>query len=94
MKKTTFKAEVLPGHKEAAVEVPFNPIDVWAIEAKPLWHGRRGHAVKGRLNGCAFESVIVPRQKKFYMLIGQELERETKVSAGDVVEIAVEPRLV
>ena len=64
MKKKTFKAEVLPGHKEAAIEVPFNPAEIWAIEAQPLWHGRRGHAVKGRLNGRNFESFIVPRQKK------------------------------
>jgi hypothetical protein len=43
MKKKKFKAELLSGHKEDAVEVPFDPATEWGIRAKPLWRGRRGH---------------------------------------------------
>jgi hypothetical protein len=92
MKRKTFKGEVLSGHKEEnAVEVPFDPAWAWGIDAKPLWRGRKGHGVKGKLNGCAFESFIVPRSKKFWMLIDEPLQRKAKVSVGDVVKISVEP---
>jgi hypothetical protein len=91
MKRREFKAEVLPGHKDAAVEVPFDPAWAWDISPKPLWRGRRGHEVKGKLNGCVFESFIVPRSKKFWMVVDEELKRKAKVSVGDVVSVSVEP---
>jgi hypothetical protein len=37
------------------------------------------------------KSFIVPRSKRFYMLIDEELERKARVTAGDIVEVAVEP---
>ena len=91
MKTKKFKAEVLPGHKENAVEVPFNPSEVWGVDPQPLWRGRRGHTVKGKLNGRKFEGFIVPRQKKFFMLIDEALEQGAGVAAGDVVEVALQP---
>ena len=92
MKRKTFNAEVLSGHKEQhAVEVPFDPAWTWGIDPKPLWRGRKGHVVRGKLNGYAFESFIVPRSKKFWMLIDERLKRKTNVSVGDVVKVSVEP---
>lgn len=89
--KKTFKAELLSGHKDHAVEVPFDPAGTWGIDPKPLWRGRKGHQVKGKLNGHAFESFVVPRARKFWMLIDNELKRKAKVSEGDVVTVSVEP---
>lgn len=91
MKKKKFKAEVLSGHKENAVEVPFDPVKEWGIAPKPLWRGRRGHSVKATVNGFSFESSIVPRQKKFYMLIDAEAGKAAGVSEGALVPVAVEP---
>lgn len=91
MKKKNFKAEVLSGHKEDAVEVPFDPAKEWGIPPKPLWRGRRGHFVNATVNGFSFESCIVPRQKKFYLLIDAEAEKAARVSEGVVVQVAVEP---
>ena len=91
MKKKRFKAEVLSGHKEDAVEVPFDPVKEWGIAPKPLWRGRRGHFVNATVNGFSFESSIVPRQKKFYMLIDAEAAKSAGVSKGVVVHVAVEP---
>ena len=92
MQKKKFKAAVLSGHKEDAVEVPFDPVKEWGIAPKPLWRGRRGHFVNATVNGFSFESAIVPRQKKFYMLIDAEAAKSAGVSEGRVVEVAVEPR--
>ena len=92
MQKRRFKSEVLSGHKDDAVEVPFDPTSAWGLPPQPIWHGRRGHAVRGTLNGCAFAvSFIVPRQKKFYLVLDRELERAAGVTVGDRVTVAIEP---
>lgn len=91
MKKKMFKAEVLSGHKEDAVEVPFDPATEWGIAPTPLWRGRRGHPVNATLNGYSFASSIVPRQKKFYLLINGAAEKAAGVTAGNVVLVALEP---
>ncbi len=91
MKKMKFKAEVLPGHKEQAVEVPFDPAKEWGIAARPLWRGRRGHVVSATVNGFSFASSIVPRQKKFYLLIDAKAAKAAGVSDGVKVEVVVKP---
>ena len=91
MKRKRFKAEVLSGHKEDAVEVPFDPTREWGVSARPLWRGRRGHAVNATINGFSFESAIVPRQKKFYLLIDAEAAKSAGLSEGALVQVAVEP---
>ena len=91
MKKKRFKAEVLSGHKEDAIEVPFDPALEWGISPKSLWRGRRGHLVNATVNGFSFESSIVPRQKKFYLLIDTEAAKSARVPEGALVQVAVEP---
>jgi len=90
-KKKKFKAKLLAGHKEDAVEVPFDPATEWGIPAKSLRRGRRGHSVNATVNGFSFESSIVPRQKKFYLLIDAEAKKAAGGSSGVVVQVAVEP---
>jgi hypothetical protein len=90
-KKATFEGELLPGHKGAAVEVPFDPEKKWAISAKPLWRGRRGHAVRGELNGVSFGSCIVPRSRKFWMLVDEDVQKKAGVNVGDTIRLSVEP---
>jgi hypothetical protein len=93
VKKRTFKAEGLTGHKENAVEVPFDPVKEWGILSKPLWRGRRGHSVSAIINGYSFETAIVPRQKKFYLLIDAEAGKAAGVLAGTVVRVEVKPNV-
>ena len=94
MKTKHFKATILDGHKEAAVEVPFDPAVQWAIPATSIRRGRRGHHVQGRLNRMDFQSVIVPRARKFFLLIDQKLQETARVKIGDTVEVALGPREV
>jgi hypothetical protein len=91
LRKKTFKTELLAGPKEDAVEVPFDPASVWGSVPKQLWLGRRGHEVIGTVNGFRFESCIVPRQKKFFMLVDNDVRKAANVSAGDTVKVTVEP---
>ena len=90
MTKKNFKAEVLSGHKENAIEVPFDPAKEWGVEPKPLWRGRRGHSVNATVNGFSFASSIVPRQKKFYLLIDAEAKKTARVEPGALVQVTLE----
>lgn len=91
MKKKSFKGEVLAGHKDHAVEVPFDPAVEWGVDTKPLWRGRRGHSVDAVVNGFSFPSSIVPRQKKFYLLIDAKASIAAGLEAGILVQVEVEP---
>jgi hypothetical protein len=91
VKRKKFKAELLSGHKENAVEVPFDPSDEWKIHPQALWRGRRGHQVHAKINGVSFESSIVPRQKKFYLLIDAESAAAAGVAEGDLVGVELRP---
>jgi len=91
MSKNKFKAELLFGHKDHAGEVPFEPSVAWNLEPRPLWRGRRGFPVRATIDGVSFERAVVPRQKKFYLLIDAETARTSGVSEGARVEVDVEP---
>jgi hypothetical protein len=67
MKRRTFKAELLEGHKDAAVEVPFDPAELWGANAKSLWKGRRGYEVEATLNGVRFDSCIAQAEKVLHV---------------------------
>lgn len=89
-----FEGELLSGHQENAVEVPFDPAKEWGIPAGRLWNGRNGHHVHGSINGIHFESVIVPRAKRFFVLIREEIGLAPNIAVGDKVAVFLEPLTV
>lgn len=89
--KKSFTGELLSGHKQSALEVPFDPAQEWKIEPQPLWRGRRGFPVKARVKGIAFDSSIVPRQKRFFLLIDPVIVETTGLVAGSRIRATVEP---
>ena len=91
MKRKRFKAELRSGHKENAIEMPFDPAKAWGIPVKPLLRGRRGHRVQVSLNGFSFESVIVPRSGKFFLLVEEDIRKAAGVSVGEIVDAVVGP---
>jgi hypothetical protein len=91
MKSIRFKGTLLGGHKDHAVEFPHNPEELWGIPARPLWPGRRGHHVRVKLNGATGDSCIVPRSKKYWLIVDEGLKKDAAVSEGDKVSVVVEP---
>ena len=89
IKLEKFKGELIGGHKDAAIQVPFDPAKRWSIAATRLRPGRWGHHVQGSLNGTSFESVVVGRSRRFWLLVDDNLQLEAGVSIGDMVEVAL-----
>lgn len=91
MRQARFQATLVSGHKDDAVEVPFDPGERWSIAIQPLWSGRRGYPVDATLNGTAFESAIVPRCSRYWLLVPESVERVTHTATGDSASITVVP---
>jgi hypothetical protein len=89
--KKSFTAELLSGHKQDAFEVPFDPAEEWQIQPQPLWPGRHGFRVKVRVKGLSFNSSIVPRQKRFFLLIDPEVLEPANLLKGRHIRVTVEP---
>jgi hypothetical protein len=85
MREEKFETVVEVGHMELLyIQIPFDPSVTW--DARPR------HFVRGSLNGCAFAGEIGFRRRKFYILLDEELQRAAKLSPGEPVQVALEPR--
>jgi hypothetical protein len=91
MANARFTTTLLDGHKGAAFEVPFDPAERWSIEPSRLRAGRNGHRVIGTVNGVGFDSAIVPRAKKFWVEVDDEVMKRAKLEIGRAVKIALRP---
>ncbi|MET0225205.1 MAG: DUF1905 domain-containing protein [Dokdonella sp.] len=91
MQPERFTGEIRSGHKEAAVEVPFDPAQRWDLPASPLRPGRRGWFVDASLGGDEFSSVIVPRGGRFWLVLDNEQLSASGVSVGDRVALSLRP---
>jgi hypothetical protein len=91
MKPVHFTATILEGHKDAAIELPFDPSEKWGVPPSQIRKGRNGHRVRGTLNGADFESFIVPRMKRFWLEIPDELLEQATVTVGDRVSVSLMP---
>ncbi|MDP9360350.1 MAG: MmcQ/YjbR family DNA-binding protein [Acidobacteriota bacterium] len=91
MADARFTAVLLEGHKGAAFEVPFDPADRWDIAPVRLQTGRSGHRVAGKVNGVAFESAVVPRSRKFWVLIDETVREQARLEIGSTAKIALRP---
>lgn len=91
MANARFTATLLDGHKGAAFEVPFDPAERWDSPPERLTAGRRGHRVSGKVKGVAFESAIVPRSRRFWLLIDDDVRKEAKLDVGSSAKIELRP---
>jgi len=88
MSAARFRGVVLAGHKGNAIEVPFDPGTRWSIKAQAIRSGRRGYAVRARIEDTPFDSFVVARSKKFWLLLPADVES----GLGDEVAVTLQPR--
>lgn len=89
----TFHAQILDGHKGAAVIVPFDPAKIWDVEpatVSPPW--KKGYLVSGKINRAGFEGWIGNRWGRNFILVDDELLKKARAKIGDVVRMTVSPR--
>ena len=89
--KKKFTAELHSGHKQDALEVPFDPAKEWKIKPEQLWRGRRGFPVRAHVSDVTFDSSIVSRQRKFFLLLDREVVLSAGLTRGSLVRVTVEP---
>jgi hypothetical protein len=80
---------LLTGHKGPAVEVPFDPARRWGTRQAPLRPGRHGFTVEVLLGGAPFESAIVSRMRRFFVLVPWSVARQVGLAVGDRVRLIV-----
>jgi len=91
MKAERISGVVLSGHKGDAVEVPFDPSAKWGVAAQAIGPGRRGYRVACRVGAARFDSCVVARSKKFWLLLPADVEDELSIKTGDTVSLSLAP---
>ena len=86
-----FPSVILDGHKGLAFEVPFSPAERWDLAEVRLRPGRRGYRVRGTVNRLPFESVVVRRSRRFWVLVTDEMKEAGRLRAGGGVKVSLEP---
>lgn len=91
MPTARFDAVLHAGHKDNAAEVPFDPGERWAIAAQALRPGRRGFRVHASFKDIGFETAIVARSCKFWLLVPADVAQAAGISVGESIPFAVSP---
>ncbi len=88
----SFHAQILDGHKGAAVIVPFDPAKIWHAEPAAVpapW--KKGYLVSGKINRTGFKGWIGNRWGRNFILVDEALLKKARTDIGDVVRMTVSP---
>ena len=87
-----FSAELYEGHSDRAVIVPFDPSKTWDTSPRRIGYRKyEGYAVRGTVNGEAFESWIWFYFHEWRMVIAERTLAKAGAESGEKVKIAVSP---
>ena len=92
MSSKTFNGIILAGHKDDAIEVPFDPTQALGVKLATIKPGRRGFPVRVMIRSVGFDGHIVARSKKFWLLLPMAMERQIGASEGDEVSVTLSAR--
>lgn len=94
MTAKSFSAEIYAGHTtDCGAIVPFDPSKVWrSAPTLPLGYRKHvGYAVRGTLEGEAFESWVFLYHKQWRLIVPGAAMKAAKLGPGDTAEFAVQP---
>lgn len=87
-----FSAELYEGHSDCAVIVPFEPSKSWDTFPRRIGYRKyEGYAVRGTVNGEAFDSWIWFYFHEWRMVIANRVLAAIDAESGEKVRIAVSP---
>jgi hypothetical protein len=92
MRKATFEAELIEGHKGVTVViVPFDPEQFWGEKPVRLAGRRHGWPVKGSVGGVRFSGYVGDRWGRFFVIVEPALRAAADIVVGDTLTVVVEP---
>ncbi|MBN8481956.1 MAG: DUF1905 domain-containing protein [Xanthomonadales bacterium] len=91
MKSERFEAVLTAGHKEDAVEVPFDPATHWSRASESLRPGRRGVRVDAEIGGHRFEGAVVSRSRRHWLPVPAAVCKAAAIAVGDEVTVRLAP---
>lgn len=92
MATARFRTTLAAGHKGLACEVPFDPADRWSLPVVPLAARRRGVEVAATVDGVSFDSAVVARSRRHWLLVDDETAARIGKNDGDAVAVVLAPR--
>lgn len=90
MQARSFTSVVRAGHKERAVELPFDPAELGATRPERFAPGRSGVPVGGRLEGIAFRSHVVRRSGRHWLLVPPDVEQASGLQVGSEARVSLD----
>ncbi len=91
MHNAIFSVPVVTGHKEDAVEIPFDPGERWPLPEVTLGPRRKARGVWAVIGSHAFDGHVVTRSRRWWLLLPAALEMELGIAPGDQVTVAIGP---
>ena len=84
-----FVGEMVPGSSDASVCIPVDPTTCWG--APQVLEGRPSYRVQGTVQGWDFRGVVIPRAKRFWLLLPPTFIRTLGLGKGDELRITLVP---
>ena len=92
MASAKFRATLIDGHKGLACEVPFDPAERWSLPVVTVAPRRKGVEVAATIDDVSFDSAVVPRSRRHWLLVTEDTARRLGKGAGDPVAVVLAPR--
>ena len=92
MPSARFRATLAAAHKGLACEVPFDPAERWSVPVVPVGPRRRGVEVAATIDAVSFDSAVVARSGRHWLLVDDETVKRIGKGEGDAVAVVLTPR--
>jgi len=92
MPTTRFRATLVAGKRGFACEVPFDPAERWSLPVVPVAKRTRGVEVAATIDDVSFDSAVVTRSRRHWLLVGNETAAKIGKRDGDAVTVVLAPR--
>jgi predicted DNA-binding protein (MmcQ/YjbR family) len=92
MPSARFRGTLAVGHKGLACEVPFDPAERWSLPVVSIAPRRRGVEVAATLGKVSFDSHVVARSGRHWLLVDDATAKRAGARAGDEVAVLLAPR--
>ncbi|HVE71014.1 MAG TPA: MmcQ/YjbR family DNA-binding protein [Thermoanaerobaculia bacterium] len=92
MPSARFRATLAAANKRLVCEVPFDPAERWTLPVVSVEPRRRGVEVAATVDDVSFDSAVVARAGRHWLLVDDATARRIEKGKGDEVMVVLAPR--